>query len=61
MGKKYEAYQRAEQAEGLAKMRLTDTEGGSTRQAMNEAKTNAEQARLAADDAWQSFIADPEG
>lgn len=61
VGKKYEAYQKATQAEGMAKNRLSDTEGGSTKGQIQAARTNAIQAEAAANDAWQQFIEDPEG
>lgn len=61
VGKKYEAYQKAAQAEGIAKNRYSDVQGGSTKAAMTEATNNAIQAERAANDAWQQFIEDPEG
>lgn len=61
MGKKYEAYQKAAQAEGMAKNRLSDTEGGSSKGAIQEAKTNAVQAERNSNDTWNQFISDPEG
>lgn len=61
VGKKYEAYQKAAQAEGMAKNRLSDAEGGSARGVIQHAKTDAKQAEAASNDAWQQFIEDPEG
>lgn len=61
MGKKYEAYQKAVQAEGMAKNRFSDTQGGSTHQAYSEAETNLEQAKANSEDTWNQFINDPEG
>ncbi|HEY6020346.1 MAG TPA: hypothetical protein VIY48_10695 [Candidatus Paceibacterota bacterium] len=61
MGNKYEAYQKAVVAEGMAKSRLSDTEGGSTKGAIQEAKTNAIQAERNSNDTWNQFINDPEG
>lgn len=61
MGKKYEAYQKAVVAEGMAKNRLSDTEGGSTRGVIQEARTNAVQAERNSNDTWNTFINDPEG
>lgn len=61
MGKKYDAYQVAAQAEGMAKNRLSDAEGGSTKAGMAEAKTNAKQAEANSNMLWDEFIQDPEG
>lgn len=61
MGKKYEAYQKAAQAEGMAKHRLSDAEGGSTKGVIQQAKTDAVQAERNSNDTWNQFIADPEG
>lgn len=61
MGKKYEAYQKAVVAEGLAKSRLSDTEGGSTKGAIQESKANVEQATRNSNDTWKQFLDDPEG
>jgi hypothetical protein len=61
MGKKHEAYQKAAQAEGIAKNRWSDVQGGSTRDAYNEARVNAIQAEHNSNLAWQEFIEDPEG
>ncbi len=61
MGKKYDAYVKAAQAEGIAKNRYSDVQGGSTKDAMTEATNNAIQAERASNDAWQQFIEDPEG
>lgn len=61
MGKKYDAYVKAVQAEGIAKSRYSDVQGGSTKEAMMEAANNAIQAERASNEAWQQFIQDPEG
>jgi hypothetical protein len=61
MGKKYEAYQKAVVAEGMAKNRLSDTEGGSAKGVIQEARANAQQAERNANDTWDQFIQDPEG
>jgi hypothetical protein len=61
VGKKYDAYQKAVQAEGMAKNRWSDVQGGSTAAAMEEARVNAIQTEKAAQDAWDTFIQDPEG
>lgn len=61
MGKKYEAYQQAVQAQGMADNRFSDVQGGSTKDAYQEAQTNAVQARANTEDTWNQFINDPEG
>lgn len=61
MGRKYEAYQKAVQAEGMAKNRYSDVQGGSTQKAYEQAENDARQAERAANDAFQTFIEDPEG
>lgn len=61
MGKKYEAYQKAVQAEGMARNRHSDVQGGSTRGAIQEAETNLNQTVDNSNTLWNEFIADPEG
>jgi len=61
MGKKHEAYQKAAQAEGIAKNNWSDVQGGSTKDAYNEALNNAKQAEANSNLAWSEFIEDPEG
>ena len=61
MGRKYDAYQAAAQAEGIAKNRYSDVQGGSTKEAMTEATNNAIQAERNSNLEWQEFIEDPEG
>lgn len=61
MGKKYEAYQQAQQALGMARYRASDSEGGSTGNAYKQAHTDLEQAMINENDTWQQFIEDPEG
>lgn len=61
MGKKYEAYQQAQQALGMARYRASDAEGGSTGDAYKQAHTDLEQAVLNENDTWQQFMDDPEG
>ncbi len=61
VGKKYDAYAKAAQAENAAKAHLASAQGGSTEQTLKEAYVNAEQAERAANDAFQTFIQDPEG
>lgn len=61
MGKKYEAYQQAQQALGMARYRASDAEGGSTGDAYKQAHTDLEQAVRNENDTWQQFMDDPEG
>lgn len=61
MGKKYDAYVKAEKAAQAANNRVSDVQGGSTKQAMNEALTNQEQAQRVVNDAWDQFLQDPQG
>lgn len=61
VGKKYDAYQKAVQAENQAKARLSDVYGGSTEQAMTEAVNNARQAEATSNQLFNEFIQDPEG
>lgn len=61
MGKKYEAYQKAVQAEGMAKNRHSDAQGGSAQGVIREAETNLHQAMNNTNDTWNQFIEDPEG
>lgn len=61
MGKKYEAYEKAVKANAAAQSRELDTRGGSTREARVESLTNAVQAQKIENEAWDNFLADPEG
>lgn len=61
MGNKYEAYQKAVVAEGMAKNRLSDAEGGSAKGVIQQATTDVRQAALNTDDTWQQFKEDPRG
>lgn len=61
MGKKYEAYEKALQAQDMARDRLVATNGGSTQRAAQEARTNAYQADMAVTDAWDQLMEDPNG
>lgn len=61
MGKKYEAYQQAQQALGMARYRASDAEGGSTKAGYEQAHTDLEQAVRNENDTWEQFIEDPEG
>jgi hypothetical protein len=61
VGKKYDAYQQAVQAENQAKARLSDVQGGSTEKAMTEAVNNARSAEAISNVLFNEFIQDPEG
>ena len=61
MGKKREAYQKAQQALGMARSRASDVEGGSTSDAYEQAHTDLKQAVRNENDTWQQFIEDPQG
>lgn len=61
MGKKYDAYEKAVQAENQAKSRLSDVQGGSTASAMTEAVNNARSAEAISNVLWNEYISDPEG
>ena len=61
MGKKYDSYVKAVEANNESKSRVHQVQGGSTRAAMNEALTNAQQAQSAEDDAWNRVMEDPNG
>ncbi|AWN05131.1 hypothetical protein SEA_VORVOLAKOS_50 [Streptomyces phage Vorvolakos] len=61
MGKNYDAYQKAVEAENAAKARWSDVQGGSTKETYNEALTNAQQAEAISNEAWQRLMDDPTG
>lgn len=61
MGKKYDAYTKALEAQDAARDRLAATNGGATQQAATEARTNAQQADRIVADAWAQLLDDPEG
>ncbi len=61
MGKKYDAYEKAAQAEGMAKQRLHAAEGGSTQAGMRQARNDAQSAEVISTVLWNEFIDDPEG
>ena len=61
MGKKYDAWQDAREAGRQAEMRVTDAQGGSTEQALNEAYTNADQARENESFLYNEWRDDPTG
>lgn len=61
MGKKYDAYVKAVEANNIAKGNLQAANGGSTERGMIEAQNNARQAQLNEDDTWQQVLDDPQG
>lgn len=61
MGKKYDAYEKAAQAEGVAKSRLSAAEGGSTKDGMKQAQNDAQSAEVISNVLWQEFLDDPQG
>lgn len=61
MGKKYDDYAKAVQAENLAKARLADVQGGATQKAMTEAVNNAKSAEAVSNVLFNEFLQDPEG
>lgn len=61
MGKKYDAYVKAVQAENMAKLRSEIVNGGATQQAIQEAETNKIQAQMIREDAWNEVMKDPNG
>ncbi len=61
MGKKYDAYVTAVQAENAAKLRSEQVNGGATKQAITEAEINKEQAILIREEAWRNVMEDPNG
>lgn len=61
MGRKYEAYQQAQQALGMARNRASDAEGGSSKAGYQQAHTDLTQAVRNENDTWEQFIEDPEG
>lgn len=61
MGKKYEAYEKALQAQDAARDRLAATNGGATKDAAIEARNNALQADRNVADTRDQLMEDPEG
>lgn len=61
MGKNYDAYAKALGAQDAARDRLAATNGGSTKDAATEARTNAVQADRIVNEAWDNLMEDPEG
>lgn len=61
MGKKYDAYAKAAQAETQAKDRLHQVNGGSTEKAMTEATNNAKSAEVVANVLYNEWMEDPTG
>jgi hypothetical protein len=61
MGKKYEAYTKAVEANNAAKGDLKSVQGGSTQERLMESITNAQQAEIIEQEAWKRVEEDPEG
>lgn len=61
MGKKYDAYAKAAQAENQAKARLGSVQGGSTEKTLKEAVNNAKSAEAISNVLYSEWIQDPEG
>ena len=61
MGKNYEAYEKALKAQDAARDSMAAANGGSTRDGMAEAQSNARQADAAVEDAWTRLMENPEG
>ena len=60
MGKNYEAYQKALEAQDAARDRMAAANGGSTQQAFTEARTNAVQADAIVREAWDNLMENPD-
>jgi len=61
MGKKYDAWQDAREAGRQAEMRVTDVQGGSTREALDEAYNNSDQAKANEEFLYNEWREDPTG
>lgn len=61
MGKNYDAYNKALQAQDAARDNMVAANGGSSKAGMTEATNNAKQADAVVNDAWERLLADPEG
>ena len=61
MGKNYDAYAKAVQAQNETANRMVTVSGGSTEAAYSEALANAQQADAAVQDTWTTLMNDPEG
>lgn len=61
MGKKFETHLLAKIAQKAATKRASDVDGGSTKEAYQEAKTNLDQANMIEQKAWEEFLEDPNG
>lgn len=61
MGKKYDAYVKAVQAENMAKLQSEVVNGGGTKEAMQEAEVNKVQAQLIREAVWSELMKDPNG
>lgn len=61
MGKNYEEYAKAVQEAGVAKNRWSDVQGGSTRDAYDQARTDLINKETAEQAAWDKLVEDPTG
>jgi hypothetical protein len=61
VGKKYDDYQKAAVAEGMAKERLSNAEGGSAQGVIQQSKNDAQSAEVISTVLWDEFLEDPEG
>jgi hypothetical protein len=61
MGKKYDTYVEAVKANNSAKADAVTAQGGSTRDKTIQTQTNAQQAQMVEDWAWERVVEDPNG
>ena len=61
MGKNYDAYVQANEANNQAMQRVQEVNGGATAEAIQEARVNALQTQAAVDYAWNKVMQDPQG
>ncbi len=60
MGNNYDAYSKALEAQDAARDRLAATNGGATKDAAAEARTNAQQADRIVSEAWDRLMENPD-
>lgn len=61
MGKKYEAYEKAAQAENQSIARLMDAELSGNADAVKQASNDLQQNNAIANATWSEFMDDPQG